>query len=177
MLSRGISLIIPLVTYILLDVYTLAFTEKIQVTRWIFYGIYHSKAFWCITAIQHSRFYCYHNINDNVYFFSLALSSGGFRRDPNSLLFSLVNPSGPRPTKIPLIPGKEDTAIVCNISYGPIFGSGNDLLISNTPNQTNTCTVKLNNTYQLPPGQNGNTFLTGNMNFTLTETEVFKFEK
>ena len=110
-------------------------------------------------------------------FFSLALFSGGFRRDPNSFLFSLVNPSGPRPTKIPLIPGKEDTAIVCNISYGPIFGSGNDLLISNTPNQTNTCTVKLNNTYQLPPGQNGNTFLTGNMNFTVTEMEVFKFEK
>ena len=167
MLSRGISLIIPLVTCILLDVYTLAFTEKIQVTRGIFYGIYHSKGLWCI----------YHNINDNVYFFSLAVSSGGFRRDPNSFLFSLVNPSGPRPTKIPLIPGKEDTAIVCNISYGPIFGSGNDLLISNTPNQSNTCTVKLNNTYQLPPGQNGNTFLTGNMNFTVTEMEVFKFEK
>ena len=39
MLSRGITWIIPLVTCILLDVYTLAFTEKIQVTRWIFYGI------------------------------------------------------------------------------------------------------------------------------------------
>ena len=40
MLSRGISLIIPLVTCILLVVYTLAFTEKkIQVTRGIFYGI------------------------------------------------------------------------------------------------------------------------------------------
>ena len=58
MLSRGISWIIPLVTCILLDVYTLAiaFTEKIQVTRGMFYGIPFESVIWCVTGIQHSRF-------------------------------------------------------------------------------------------------------------------------
>ena len=74
-----------------------------------------------------------------------------------------------------LIPGKESSAVHCHSSCGPRFGGGIDLSIPNAPNSSN-CSVNLNNTYQLPPGQN-NTFLTGNQNFTLAEMEVFKFEK
>ena len=109
------------------------------------------------------------------FFFFPAISNGAFRTDPNSFLFSLVNPSGLQPTKMCLIPGKKDPAIHCHSSYGPRFGLG-DLYIPNSPNSSN-CAVSLNNTYQLPLGQNANTFLTGNQYFTLAEMEVFKFEK
>ncbi|XP_020624751.1 uncharacterized protein LOC110062217 isoform X2 [Orbicella faveolata] len=104
--------------------------------------------------------------------------SGVYRKAPGSFLFSLVNPSGLPPTKMPLIAGKE-YAIYCNSSYGPTFsggGAANDLYIPNAPNSYN-CSVSLNNTYQCPTGQNATTFLTGNQNFTINEMEVFVFEK
>ena len=117
-----------------------------------------------------------HFINAQSRFFFPAIPNGANRTDPNSFLFSLVNPSGLQPTKMSLIPGKKSSAIHCHSSSGPRFGSGIDLHIPNAPN-SNNCSVKLNSTYQLPPGQNANTFLTGNQNFTLAEMEVFKFEK
>ncbi|KAL9951567.1 hypothetical protein ACROYT_G044251 [Oculina patagonica] len=104
-------------------------------------------------------------------------SSGGVtKRAPDSFLFSLVNPSGLPPTKMPLVAGREGNAIYCNSSYGPTFGGGHDLRIPNSPN-SNSCYVNLNNTYQCPTGQNNTTFFTGNQNFTISEMEVFGFEK
>lgn len=107
---------------------------------------------------------------------SLALSSGTNREDPASFLFSLVNPSGLNRTKMSMIPGNECSAIYCSSSVGPVFGRGRDLCITNSPN-TNSCTSNLNNTYQLPAGQNAKTFLTGKESFTVNEMEVFRFEK
>lgn len=75
-----------------------------------------------------------------------------------------------------MIPGKEDLAIYCSSSIGPIFGGGHDLKIANSPN-SNSCSSKLNHTYQLPVGQKATTFLTGNESFTVSEMEVFMFEK
>ena len=92
-------------------------------------------------------------------------------------MFSLVNPSGLVPTKMPLIAGQEGCAIYCYSSYGPTFGSGHDLHIPNAPNSNNGGYVRLNNTYQCPTGQNTNTFLTGNQNFVVNELEVFGFDK
>jgi len=91
--------------------------------------------------------------------FSLALSSSAYGRAPDSFLFSLVNPNGLQPTTLSLIPGKEDSAIHYYSSYGPVFGTGNDLRIVNSPN-SNNCYSNLNNTYQLPERQNAATFLT-----------------
>ena len=99
-----------------------------------------------------------------------------YKRAQNAFLFSLVNPSGLPPTKMSLIAGQEGHAMNCGISYRPVFGAGNDLFIANAPN-SNNCSGYLNNTYQCPAGQNGNTFLTGNQNFTISELEVFGFEK
>jgi len=80
------------------------------------------------------------------------------------------------PTKIPLKAGQEGHAIYCSSGYGPIFGSGHDFCIPNAPN-SNSGYVSLNNTYQCPTGQNATTFLTGNQSFTVSEMEVFGFEK
>ncbi|KAL9951606.1 hypothetical protein ACROYT_G044301 [Oculina patagonica] len=101
--------------------------------------------------------------------------SGCYRRAPDSFLFSLVNTSGLPPTKMPLIAGKEGNAIICNSNYGPVFGSGHDLCIHEQ--NSKNCSTKLNTSYQCPAGQNATTFLTGNQIFTLSELEVFGFEK
>ena len=52
-----------------------------------------------------------------------------------------------------------------------------DLEICHEANIYNCCTASLNNTYQCPTGQNANTFLAGNQFFSLSEMEVFGFDK
>ncbi|XP_068678620.1 uncharacterized protein [Montipora foliosa] len=111
-----------------------------------------------------------------------AAASGIYKRDPNSFLFSLVNPSRLRPTKLPLIPGKEGLAIYCVSGCGPIFGTNTpsgyfDLCIGNNSNQANTNQTSPNNCYKCPEGQNANSFLAGNYQFAASEVEVFAFEK
>lgn len=82
---------------------------------------------------------------------------------------------------MPLIQGKENSAVRCDSDCGPIFGTTGrdgyyDLMISNTPNAQNSCQTYLNNTYRCPEGQNASTFLCGNYTFAANEIEVFGFE-
>lgn len=123
------------------------------------------------------------NIDSRLFLFLLStVSSGIFKKDPNSFIFSLVNPSGLKSTKISLVPGKEGSAIYCgNANYGPVFGSNSsgyfDLCIGSAPNQSNNCSSYLNNSYRCPEGQNYSTFLAGNYVFAANEIEVFAFQK
>ena len=94
-----------------------------------------------------------------------------YKKAPDSFLFTLSTQA-----VLPLIAGHEADAIWCDSRFGPVFGSGCDLVISNAPN-FNNCSVYLNNTYQCPAGQNADTFLTGNTDFLVSEMEVFGFEK
>ena len=112
-------------------------------------------------------------------FLSLLASRDTYRKAPGSFLFSLVNPSGLPPTKMPLIAGKEGKAIYCNLRNGPTFGSSHnlrvhDLKISSPPNSQECCS-RLNGSYQCPTGQ-ATTFLTGKEFFSVSEMEVFGFE-
>ena len=106
---------------------------------------------------------------------------GIYKKDPSSFLFSLVNPNGLKPTKMALIPGKEESAIYCSSGNFPIFGSNNsgyfDLSLGNSPTSSNNCSSYLNNSYRCPEGQSYNTFLAGNYVFNVSEIEVFAFEK
>jgi len=129
-------------------------------------------------------------------FLSLLASEGDYREAPGSFLFSLVNPSGLPPTKMPLIAGKEGNAIYCDSSCGPTFGRSrhnhcptfpytygmqystseyHDLKISSLPNSS-ACSVCLNGSYQCPIGQDATTFLTGSELFSVSEMEGFGFE-
>ena len=96
-----------------------------------------------------------------------------YKRAPGSFLFSLVNPSGLPPTKMPLIAGQEGNAIYCKDDCGPTFGEGHDLKIAGAAKEYARCYVHLNNSYQCPTGQNKETFLTGNRFFFVNEIEVF----
>ena len=83
---------------------------------------------------------------------------------------------------MPLKSGQETYAMYCYTGYGPTFGgaldiynqpTSCDLFISNAPN-SNDNSAYLNKTYQCPPGQNGETFLTRGETFRLSEMEVFR---
>ena len=84
----------------------------------------------------------------------------------------MVNPYGPGPTKMPLKTQQLLQAIFCYSSHGPVFGTGNDLLICNNANTNTASNSCLGHTYERPPGQQ-QTFFTGSTNFTVTDYEVF----
>ena len=90
-----------------------------------------------------------------------------------SFLFSMVNPFGVVPGKLPLVKNQQH-GINCNISYGPTFGGGHDLHISNNANISGASYSDLGHTYQLPAGQQS-AFFTGARNFYVTDYEVFGF--
>ena len=72
---------------------------------------------------------------------------------------------------MPLVKNKQH-AIYCDSSYGPTFGPGHDLHISNDANTTSFSESNLAYSYQLPTGQQS-TFFTGAKNFNVTDYEVF----
>ena len=110
--------------------------------------------------------------NTNVSFIWSFVGSVNCRQ---AFLFSLVNPSALRPTKLSLITGKEGKGIYCDSNYGPVFGDGSDLYISNNAN-TRFSGGLLGHTYQLPLGQRS-TFFTRSQSFTVTDYEVFGFQQ
>ncbi|XP_078350452.1 uncharacterized protein LOC144635234 isoform X1 [Oculina patagonica] len=99
-------------------------------------------------------------------------SQGGWRTGRDAFLFSMVNPHGLGPTKMPLKSEQQQCAIYCRSSYGPLLGGGNDLRISDNANTNNSSYSKLGVSYECPPGQQS-TFFTGGQNFTVTNYEVF----
>ena len=66
---------------------------------------------------------------------------------------------------------RQHNTISCSSSYGPTFGEGHDLHISNNAN-ANTSSYTFSYTYEHPPGQQ-DTFFTGSEYFTVTDYEVF----
>ena len=84
----------------------------------------------------------------------------------------MVNPYGLGPTKMPLKTQEQQHAIFCHPAYGPVFGAGYDLYISNNANENNSSRSGLGDTYERPPARQ-DTFFTGSANFTVTDYEVF----
>ena len=66
----------------------------------------------------------------------------------------------------------QHNAISSYSSYGPTFGAGHDLHISNNANANSSSYSRLGLTYECPPGQQ-ETFFTGSNPFTVTDYEVF----
>ena len=89
-----------------------------------------------------------------------------------SFLFSMVNPHGLAPSKMPLFTSDQENAIYCDSSNGPTFGGGHDLRISHDANKVTHSKSNLGNTYQCPTGHQS-TFFTGARNFIVTDYEVF----
>ena len=94
-------------------------------------------------------------------------------KDENAFLFTLANPTGARPTKLPQTDG--DNGIWCQSSYGPSFGtSGSYCICFMTCDGDNTCAT--NNSYvsvAVPGGQSFTNFIYGSTSFTMSHLEIF----
>ena len=108
-------------------------------------------------------------------------SGSGYRYDSNAFLFSLVNKPGWVPVKLPQT-GKDSSnrrySIYGHRPYGPIFGGGHDIYISNYASSSRSSNSNLGYTYSPPRGYSyGSTFaqsfLAGSYSFTPDEVETF----
>lgn len=100
-------------------------------------------------------------------------SSGGYSYSSNAFIFSLINKEGRPPFKSMVKSPKH--AIYSALGYGPTFGGGYDIHISNNANSNTYSYTYFNNAYyHIPDGvQNWKTILAGSYRFSPDEVEVF----
>jgi hypothetical protein len=110
----------------------------------------------------------------NITVYCLCVGNGSYTHSKLSFLFSLRNKENLAPFIANVIPGYEQYAVYCKPRYGPSFGGGHDLHISNFANGNQGSYSGFDNSYQPPPGTvEANSLLAGSRNFTPTEIEVF----
>ena len=102
-------------------------------------------------------------------------SNGNYNYANGSFLFTLTNIHGTEPTKYP-ITNNYNYAVYHNNSYGPTFGNGHDLYISNNYLNNNSSYAGLGNAYQDVLGRGNSIFSGDNQTnqIKLKEMEVFK---
>ena len=96
-----------------------------------------------------------------------------------AFLFSLVNPFGVGPVRIPAEENQSGCFIVCGSKYGPTFRQEksafiqNFLYISDNANASPSSCCSLFGKFSCPEGKPGDLFFTGSKNFTVDDYEVF----
>ena len=107
-------------------------------------------------------------------------AQGKYKSDANAFIFSLTNKDS-KPVKIKIDPNQHEYAICCHSSFGPIFGSGHDILIANNSNTTMKSYSNLGDSYKHPQYVHGTneaeSFLAGSYEFQLDEVEVYQKEE
>ena len=117
----------------------------------------------------------------SMFNFSLIVSSGRWQYDYKALLFSLVNKPGWAPVELPQTgkySSKRAHFVYCGSSYGPTFGGGHDIYISNYASSNSNSEGNLGYTYSPPSGYSygstfARTFLAGTYKLTPNEVETF----
>ena len=100
--------------------------------------------------------------------------NGRYKHAPGSFMFSLRNKENLPPFKAPLKDENTRSAIYAHHDYGPTFGAGHDLYISDNAALKTRSHTNFNNDYNAPPGvSNAQTILAGTYSFTPSEVEVF----
>ena len=94
-----------------------------------------------------------------------------------SFLFSLYNINGYAPVKLNMKSSHYSGATASGIGFGPTFGTGSDLYISNNAGSNSNSFTHCGVSYPLPTGYfaSGSScrFYAGSYKFTLTDVEVF----
>ena len=100
-------------------------------------------------------------------------SSNTYGYSTNTFIFSLINKEGLAPFKS--MGKRPKHAIYRNRGYGPTFGGGHDISISNNANSNTGSYTNFHNTnYQISSRlKNRLTILAGSYEFTPDEVEVF----
>ena len=115
------------------------------------------------------------------FLFSLIDSSSKHQYDSKAFLFSLVNKPGWAPVKLPQT-GRYSSNRAYSVrfrsSYGPTFGGGFDIYISNSASSNSNSYSRLGHTYSPPSGHSygstfAQTFLAGTYTFTPDQVETF----
>ena len=115
------------------------------------------------------------------FLFSLTDSSDKYQYDSKAFLFSLANKPGWAPVKLPQT-GRYSSDRAYSVrfgsGYGPTFGGGHDIHISNSASSNSHSYSNLGNTYSAPSEYSyrstfARTFLAGTYNFTPDEGETF----
>ena len=115
------------------------------------------------------------------FLFSLTDSSNKYQYDSKAFLFSLVNKPGWAPVKLPQT-GRYSSSRASSVhfgsGYGPTFGAGHDIHISNSASSNSHSYSNLGYTYSPPSGHSysstfAKTFLAGTYKFTPDEIETF----
>jgi len=118
--------------------------------------------------------------NNNGYIFGgftlLSWNSigGVYQADNSAFLFSLSNPSN-TPLKLKVKPAQ--SGVYHHSSFGPIFGTGHDLLVNNLSNTNRQNYMNLSS-YEFPnakSGSEGGQFIVLITNFKLLKLKFFKF--
>ena len=150
-------------------------------------GIKYSRTFnLCVTACDGSLLLqvSIRKISQMALLFHLYFlvgSRSGYRYDSNAFLFSLVNKPGWAPVKLPQAgkySSRRQYSIYDNPSYGPTFGAGHDIYISNYASSNRNSNTNLGHEYS-PPSEYSygstfaKTFLAGTYTFTPDEIETF----
>ena len=99
-------------------------------------------------------------------------SSSGYQVAPTSFLFVLNNSFGDAPTILPLTNESNAHAMRFHPNYGPTFGGGHDLHISNNPMSNTSSYCAISHTYVNGLGRGANTF-TGASSFQVQDYEVY----
>ncbi|XP_028408702.1 uncharacterized protein LOC114531261 [Dendronephthya gigantea] len=109
-----------------------------------------------------------------IYIF-YAITGREWKQAPGSFIFSLRNKENLQPFIAQLKDQNTDHAIYAASHYGPTFGRGHDIFISNNAASNVASNTQFNNlNYQTPPGvSNPQTILAGTSYFTPSEIEVF----
>ena len=150
-------------------------------------GIKYSRTFnLCVTACDGSLLLqvSIRKISQMALLFHLYFlvgSRSGNRYDSNAFLFSLVNKPGWAPVKLPQAgkySSRRQYSIYNNPSYGPTFGAGHDIYISNYASSNRNSHTNLGHEYSPPSGYSYGstftlTFLAETYNFTPDEIETF----
>jgi hypothetical protein len=98
-----------------------------------------------------------------------------WKHAPGSFIFSLRNKENLPPFKAPLKDQNTGKAIYAGTDrYGPVFGSGCDILIYDNAASNTVSKTYFNASYQPPSGvSNARTILAGRYQFQPSEIEVF----
>ena len=108
------------------------------------------------------------------HYFYVITGSWQYRQAPGSFIFSLRNKENLAPFKAPLKDQNTPYAIYTENSYGPTFGNGHDIYISNDAASNTNSYTNFNAYYQAPSGVSStSTILAGTYQFQPSEVEVF----
>ena len=107
-----------------------------------------------------------------VFVFLFSENSGGYDSTPNPFIFSLANKQGLAPFKSMVT--EASRAIYRGPTFGPTFGSGNDIYIADNAASNSASYTRFGHSYTVPSGvYDTNTILAGTHYFTPDDLEVF----